>query len=271
MTDTSPVPPPQKPLTSDLSWRAARVVFALVLREMSTSYGRNPGGDIWAILQPVAMIAILTIAFSFLLRTPPLGTSFILFYAPGYLMLRLFLDVANSVGTAVQFNLAMMAYPRVTFVDVLFARAILSVLTAIMVSSVVITGIFMITDVRVILNFEPIVQGYLMTIFLAIGIGTLNSYLTFSFPVWRTIWSIITRPLFLVSGVFFMYEDLPIEVQNILWWNPLIHTISWFREGFYSTYQADFVNLTYLLCCASVPMFFGYLLLYRYCKDAIYK
>lgn len=48
-----------------------RTVMALVLREMSSRYGRSPGGYIWAVLEPVGTILILSIAFSFMLRSPP--------------------------------------------------------------------------------------------------------------------------------------------------------------------------------------------------------
>ena len=38
-----------------------RAIAALVLREMSTTNGRSPGGYLWAILEPAAGIALLTI------------------------------------------------------------------------------------------------------------------------------------------------------------------------------------------------------------------
>ena len=271
MTDSAPlhIPPPQTP--KPLRWRGARVVGALLLREMSTTYGRTPGGYLWAILQPVAMIALLTVAFSFILRAPSLGTSFVLFYATGFLPLRMFQDVSNAVGNAVQFNLAMMAYPRVTFVDVLAARAILSVLTQIMVTAVVLWGVFTIETIRVILDFRPILMANAYAIFLAIGVGTLNAYLSFSFPVWKTIWSILTRPLLLISGVFYIYEDLPFFAREILWYNPLVHITGMMREGFYATYDPAYISQIYLGIFGALPLVFGMLLLFRFCKDAIYK
>ena len=57
-------------------YRPARTVSALVIREMTTSYGRSPGGYIWAILEPVGAVMILSIGFS-RLRQPTLGTSFV--------------------------------------------------------------------------------------------------------------------------------------------------------------------------------------------------
>jgi capsular polysaccharide transport system permease protein len=238
---------------------------------MSTTYGRSPGGYIWAILQPVAMIVLLTLAFSFILRSPSLGTSFILFYATGFLVLRMFQEVSGAVGAAISFNQALMAYPRVTYVDSLVARSVLAILTQVMVSAIIFTGVFLIEDVRVIIDFGPILMTYSMLILLAVGIGTFNSYMSFSFPVYKLIWGVLTRPLMLVSGVFYIYEDLPRVAQNILWYNPLLHLTGLMRTGFYSTYEPSYISLNYVALLGAVPMFFGALLLRKFSKDILYK
>ena len=48
-----------------------RTVLALMLREMATTYGRSAGGYLWAILDPVLGIALLSVLFSLALRHPP--------------------------------------------------------------------------------------------------------------------------------------------------------------------------------------------------------
>lgn len=255
----------------NLRFLCLRTVAALILREMSTTYGRSPGGYIWAVLQPVAMIIILTLAFSFLLRAPSLGTSFVLFYATGFMILRQFQEVTSAVGASISFNQALLAYPRVTYVDTLMARSILAVLTQIMVSAIIFTGIFIIEDIRVILNFSPILLTYAMTIMLAVGIGIFNAYMSFSFPVYKIIWGVLTRPLMLFSGVIYIYEDLPVSVQNILWFNPLIHLTGLVRTGFYSTYNPGYISLVYVALLGVLPAFFGFLLLRKFSRDILYK
>jgi capsular polysaccharide transport system permease protein len=49
----------------------------------------------------------------------------------------------------------------------------------------------------------------------------------------------------LASGVLYVYEDLPKAAQHILWWNPLLHITGTSRSGFYTIYDAKFVNLSY--------------------------
>ncbi|WP_368484144.1 ABC transporter permease [Phaeobacter sp. HF9A] len=246
-------------------------MVALILREMSTSYGRTPGGYLWAILQPLAVIAVLTLAFSMMLRSPSLGTSFLLFYATGFLVLRMFQEVSGAVGWAIGFNQALLAYPRVTYVDTLIARAILAVLTQIMVSVIVFATVFTIEDIRIIMDFKPILQTFGAVVLLAVGIGTFNAYASFSFPLYKTAWNVATRPLMLASAIFYTYDDLPTFAQNILWFNPLIHLTGLMRTGFYASYEPTYISLTYVCLVGAVPLFFGVLLLRRYTRDILYK
>ena len=39
-------------------FRMVRTVIALMLREMSTTYGRTPGGYVWALMQPLGSIIV---------------------------------------------------------------------------------------------------------------------------------------------------------------------------------------------------------------------
>jgi capsular polysaccharide transport system permease protein len=89
-TESIPISPALEPAsgTADRNRRgltAGRVIMALMLREMTTKYGRTPGGYVWAILEPVAMIVVLSFGFSLVMRSPSLGNSFIVFYASGFL------------------------------------------------------------------------------------------------------------------------------------------------------------------------------------------
>lgn len=248
-----------------------RTILALMLREMSATYGRNPGGYIWAIVQPVATIVILVVAFSIVLRSPSLGTSFPLFYATAVLPMRLFQELAQVTGFSMIFNYPLMGYPRVTYVESYLSRAILCILTQIMVSVIVLAGIYIVEGMRPSINFTPLLMSYAAAILLALSVGLFNCYAIIAFPVWKTIWNILTRPLLLISGLFYIYEELPPVAQDILWYNPLMHITGLTRSGFYTTYNPVYIDLTYVFVFASIPAFFGALLLYRFSKHILTK
>lgn len=191
------------------------------------------------------MICILALGFSLLMRSPSLGTSFLLFYATGYLPFNLYMDIAAKVSRALRYSKSLLAYPRVTWVDAVISRVVLNTLTNAVVAAVLLSAILVFTNTHAVLDIVKILQGYGMAIILGAGVGLVNCLLEGLFELWARIWSIITRPLFLASGIFYIYEDLPKVAQDILWWNPLIHVTGQVRTGFYATYDAPYVSFAY--------------------------
>ena len=57
-----------------------------------------------------------------MLRSPPLGNSFILFYATGVIPFRLYAAMANQVAGAISSNRGLLAYPVVNPLDAVFAQ-----------------------------------------------------------------------------------------------------------------------------------------------------
>lgn len=251
------------------SFASFRCVMALILREMSTRYGRSPGGYVWAILEPLGAIVVLAVGFSLLLRTPSLGSSFLLFYATGYLPFSLYSVLAQMIAKSINFSRALLYYPAVSWIDTVLARFILNSLTTILVSYILLTGILYFSETRSVIQFEPIVWAMALAMLLGLGIGTLNCVIFGVLPVWETVWGVATRPLMIASGVLFIYEDLPTPAQNILWYNPLIHITGLMREGFYTTYNPAYVSKVYVLIISVTVLAMGLLLLRRFHRDLL--
>lgn len=259
-------PPPARP---SQRWRMPRAVAALVLREMSSTYGRSPGGYLWAVVEPIGGVIILTVVFSVLLRSPSLGVSFPLFYATGLLPFGMFTQQSNRVGAAMSYSRALLFYPGVTFVDALLARFLLALVTNFLVAALVLFGIIEVFSLQVTLDLPVLALAMVLAAILGAGVGTLNAYLTMALPVWERIWVILTRPLFLLSGLLYLYEELPRVARDILWWNPIFHVIGLMRAGTYSSYDATYASSLYVLAVSVVLMLLGMILLHRFHRDLL--
>jgi len=236
---------------------AAGVIGALVVREMITRYGRSPGGYVWAVLEPVGMIAILAVAFSQIIHAPPLGESFIFFYATGYLPFHAYSETASSTGSAVNVNRQLMHFPVVTPISSVLARFILSVLTHVIVTVLVFATLLSVLDEPVQVSLGPILLGLGAAFALGLGVGTLNAVIFVFAPIWERVWAIINRPLFIISGVFFTFESLPRAAQEILWWNPLVHIVGLVRTGFYPVYDGAYISLSYVVGISVLTFLIG--------------
>lgn len=269
MTNLSSPPPDLQPVAKSTSFASSRTVLALILREMATTYGRSPGGYLWAILEPALGIALLALIFAIGFRTPKLGDNFAIFYATGLLPFFMFNTLANTVAQSVNYSRALLSYPRVTFVDAILARLILAVLSQLLVSFIILTFIRGVWDTRTVLEIDRVMLAYLMTIAVATGIGLLNCFLFTMYPLWQQAWSIFTRPLFLLSGIIIMFERVPEPYSTFLWFNPVIHVVSENRAGFYLQYEPNWISPAYVFGVALVTGLGGMVFLYRYHRDML--
>lgn len=269
MADIAPAP--QRPRQTARHGLAPRAIAALVLREMATTYGRSPGGYLWAVVEPVAGIALLSFVFALGFQAPPLGRNFVMFHATGLLPFLIFTTISGRVATAMLFSRSLLAYPAVTFADAILARFLLNTATQALVAYLVFGGILALFETRTVLSPGPIAMSFALVAALALGVGTLNCWLMTRFSVWQTIWSILTRPLFLVSGVFFTLDAVPQPYRDWLWWNPLNHIVGLLRSGVYPGYRADYAEPLYVLGGALVPLILGLLMLRREARDLLHN
>ncbi|OED45972.1 sugar ABC transporter permease [Rhodobacteraceae bacterium (ex Bugula neritina AB1)] len=259
----------QTPRPHRLRFAAARTIGALMLREMSTRYGRTPGGYLWAVLEPMAAILFLSIGFSLVIRSPSLGTSFLLFYATGYLIFSLYQSISGATSRAIGYSKPLLKFPAVTWLDAVLARFLLNSLTGILITLLLIGGVLTVIDSRAVLDLPVAVLAMVLAMALGLGVGIMNCVLMGLYPLWDVAWSIITRPLFLASGVLYIYEDLPPLAQDILWYNPLLHLSGLMRTGFYPTYTAAYVSITYVLAVSLILLALGLVLMGRYHRDIL--
>jgi capsular polysaccharide transport system permease protein len=59
--------------------------------------------------------------------------------------------------------------------------------------------------------------------------------------------SLITRPLFFISGIFFSLNDIPREYWPYLTWNPLLHAVELARGAAYPFYNTSGVSALFLV------------------------
>jgi len=263
--------PVLRSVTETRRFATARSVLALMLREMSTSYGRSPGGYIWAVLEPVAGIVLLVLIFSLMVRHPPLGTNFAIFYATGLVPFMMYMGISSKVAGALTFSHQLLVYPSVTFVDAILARYALDFLTQLLVSYIIISGILMMFDTQTALDFPGIALAYGLLGALALGVGVLNCFLSTMFPLWTRIWAIMNRPLLLVSGIIFLPENVPEPYRTYMLYNPLVHVIGQMRKSFYPYYDAPYVSATYVFGISLILTAAGMLFLLRYHRDMLNK
>ncbi len=249
--------------------RTVRSIGALAMREMSTTYGKSPGGYFWSVVEPVAGIALLSVVFSIALRSPPLGVNFQIYFATGFLPFIFYREIETKCTGAIRFSRTLLLYPGVTYVDSIIARAILTTLTQMLIFYLVMGGVLAFWETRTSVDPTLVLSSLGAALLLGVGVGTLNCYLTAVAPVWQHVWSVLNRPLIILSSVIFLHDNIPEPWKSYLEWNPLVHIVGQMRCGFFPNYRGEYIDMLYPCGIGLLFLVVGLVLLNRFNRDIV--
>ena len=239
----------------------ARILFALILRDVQTRFFGTALGFVLAIAWPVSHIFIVLLVNSALGRAPPYGDSAALFFATGLLPFMCFQYMARFTVLGVIMNKPLLGFPIVKVADILIARAILEVLNA---AVVVIVTVVILTIMGVdVWPPRPIEAMYAMLacLLLGLGFGLVNGVIAGIFPFWFTPFSLSQIILWMASGVIMVPDDLPATARYWLSWNPILVGVEWMRSAFYQGFGlGELLDKQYVLGFAAVSIFIGLLM-----------
>lgn len=223
------------------------VVIALILRETRTRFGRNRLGYLWALIEPIVVTLTFYGVMTVANRPSPPGMGLFAFIATGVLPYTLFSNTVTRVADAIASNKALLYYPQVRPLELVMARAALEAATFIAVFAVIMVADALIAQ-RLDLE-EPllVIAGLVAASALGTGLGLIFCVLGQVSSLADRVRGPLMRPLFWVSGIFFTADSLSESARTPLLWNPLFHVNEYVRAGWFSSYEATYVDLGYVL------------------------
>jgi capsular polysaccharide transport system permease protein len=241
-----------------------RVIAALMRREMRAHFGEARLGYLWAVIEPILHLTILAVLFDYVLkRHNPLGGSLNLFMMTGLLPYFLYYKLATYLAGAVEGNRSLLSVPVIKPLDVFVSRALLEVATHLLVGLILFGGIAMIGDADEAVPHAPLqlVLAVAATAGLGFGAGCTNAVIRIFLRNWTAIFGLLLSPLFLLSGIWFLPNEVPQPFRDYLLLNPVMHLIMWVRSTFYPGYEPAELDRTYAAVWSIAAVLIGLALL----------
>ena len=238
----------------------ARVVGALLMREILTRYGRHNIGFMWVFVEP--MLFTLGVAGLWTLLKPGQGhhIDIVSFALTGYSSVLLWRNAVNRCNLAIAPNLSLMYHRNVRVIDIFAARLILEIAGATI--SLVVLSLFFIAIgwISVPADVLTMVFGWLMLVWFAVGLGLVIGSISERSEVVDRVWHTLTYLTFPLSGAVFMVDWLPRALQEIVLWIPMVHGVEMLRHGYYGEWVTTHYNLVYFASINLVLMLIGLIL-----------
>ena len=100
-----------------------------------------------------------------------------------------------------------------------------------------------------------IVEAIALLSLLGFGYGLMNAVIITRIDAWQNMTRLIMTPMMFVSGVFYSLDTLPPRLREIIAWNPVIHGVEMFRDGYYTNYRSGDIDTSYLFIFGLVLTF----------------
>lgn len=234
-----------------------RTIFALLLREARIRHGRSRLGYAWAVIEPFAIVAMITLFFSGLAGSRSIDMALPVFVAIGVVSFQYFRHTSAFIGLSFEANRPLFNYPNVHELDAALARLLLDSITSIVIAALVMVFLILAFDAALPAHPQVILLSYAGLGLLAFGVGLNVAALQRVFMTAHHVYGMVMAPSFFLSAVLYSLEGVPPGFRDLLVWNPIAHGIEGMRLGYYPAYHARHVDLAYLYLCAGVFVFSG--------------
>ena len=207
------------------------VVYALLLREIASRFGKSRVGFLWVLLEPIAHLVFPIAIFGFMMERTIPGVEYPVFLTYGFLPFLLFKTICLQTMDGTRANRGLLSYRQVLLMDVFVAKALTHCAVSAIVFAIVLGGLALLGfDVLPLFPIELL--GVLaLTIALAFGLGMLFAALGSLSPDLKSIARLIFVPLYFLSGILFPISRFPEEWLPWLALNPVLHLVELSRHA----------------------------------------
>lgn len=240
--------------------RQARVIYAVMLRNIRTRFFGHGLGYLIAIAWPVVHVLILVAMFASFGRAPPYGESIVLFVATGSIPFMIFSYLSRFMQISLITTRPLFVFPEVKVLDVLFASALLEILSACFVTLVLIGLAWLFNVPAMPRDVVEAAGATFAAVLLGAGFGILNGVIALSMPLWATLYALFIIVFWMTSGVLFVPDALPEPWRTAASYQPVLQVVEWMRAAYYEGYGSEFLDRAYAIEFGLGSIFFGLLL-----------
>lgn len=232
-----------------------RVIWALLLREMLTRYGRHNIGFLWLFVEPMMFTLGVTTLWTLTKAVHGSDLPIIAFALTGYSSVLLWRNMPSRCIGAIKPNLSLMYHRYVKVMDVLLARLLLEgagATISFVVLSVIFISIGWITPPEDVLQ---VIGGWIVLAWFGMSTAMLLGALSEQSEIVDKLWHPASYLLFPLSGAAFLVDILPTQAQKVVLFLPMVHCTEFIREGYFgSKFHAHYDMQYAITVCAGLTI-----------------
>lgn len=240
-----------------------RVIHALVIRELTTRFGRENIGFLWIMVEPLLFACLVGLLWRLTKGPEEHGISIIAFVATGYIPITLFRHGVQRNVIVFTANSSLLYHRQIKIMDFILARFIIEMLGCMMaylfIALILITlGEFPVPD-----DIGLFIAGWALYALFCFSICMVVGPLSEMSEVLEKFIPVTTYVMIPFSGLFTMASWLTPDMRKYLLLSPFVNGMEMMRKGLWGDKLTAYYNIWNPLICSAVLIAIGLLLCRR--------
>lgn len=234
-----------------------RVIWALLLREILTRYGRHNIGFLWLFVEPMLFTLGITALWTIAGLHHGSDLPITAFALTGYSTVLLWRNMPNRCVGSVLPNSALFYHRNVRIIDVFLSRIALEAIGATM-SFVALAALFIYLEwMGPPEDALKVLQGWVLTAWFGAAFAMFLGALSEKSEIVEKLWHPTAYLLFPLSGAAYLVDALPKDFQDAVLWLPMVHGTELVREGYFGSKIVAHYDIMYLVTCNMILTLFA--------------
>ena len=219
-----------------------RVLYALMIRELTTRFGRENIGFLWIMAEPLLFAVLVSLLWRLTKGAEDHGMSVVAFVVTGYIPLTLFRHVVQRSVVVFSVNSSLLYHRQITILDFIFTRFLIEVIGCMM-------AYVFIASVLIAMDLFPVPKdvglflfGWFSYCLFCLSICLVISPLSEISETMEKLIPVTTYIMIPFSGSFTMVSWLAPELRDYLLWSPFVNGIEMMRGGIWGEKIATYYN-----------------------------
>lgn len=234
-----------------------RVIHALMIRELTTRFGRENIGFLWIMVEPLLFAGLVGAIWRLSKGPEEHGMSIVAFVVSGYIPITLFRHGVSRSVAVLTVNSSLLYHRQIKIIDFIIVRFVIELLGSMMAYTFIASVMVAFHEFPIPDDIGLFLSGWLLYALFSFSLCLVIAPLSEISEVLEKFIPVTTYIMIPFSGLFYMVSWMHPQIREYILWSPFVNGMEMMRKGIWGDQITAYYNAWNPIACSIVTAVIG--------------